>query len=181
MVILIGTLLGIGCGCAFGVIISNLLKTKKKRDWKEEEKIRTLEHELSFLNSKCDNTQKACRLLSEEVKRLNKIIEKEMPPVIREETSQENENNSSIPPMNNGFSCNESSQDIANSIHNSLQSIRANENLTLQNLESMINCYNANMMGNLELMTKCGVSFEEAQEKLSYPYMYLWLRSPNEN
>lgn len=180
MEIILGILIGLCFSGAIDIIVSHILKKDKKRKWKEEERIRTLEHELSFLNSKCDNTQKACQLLSEEVKRLNKIIEKEMPPA-----AQENEKNNSIPLTNNGFSCNESLseplQDIANSIRNSLQQIRNNENLTSQNLASMINCYNANVMGNLELMTKWGVSPEEAQEKLFYPFMYNWLRSTDEN
>lgn len=181
MVILIGTLLGIGCGCAFGVIISRIIINTRMTEFRDEE-LRILDKKLSIVAERCDNTQKACRLLSEEVKRLNKIIEKEIPPATQEETFQEK--NNSAPLTNNGFSCNESLseplQDIANSIRNSLQQIRNNENLTSQNLVSMINCYNANVMGNLELMTKWGVSTEEAQRRIFYALYPGW-RLPDED
>lgn len=168
MVILIGTLLGIGCGCAFGVIISRIIINKRMTEFRDEE-LRILDRKLSIVAERCDNTQKACRLLSEEVKRLSKIIEKEMPPATQEETFQENKKDNSTPPMNNGFSCNESLseplQDIANSIHNSLQQIRNNENLTSQNLASMINC--------------CSVSTEEAQRRIFHALYPGW-RLPDE-
>ena len=77
MVILIGTLLGVGCGCAFGVIISRIIINKRMMELEEAEKFRILEKQLSVVAEKCDRTHKACCLLSDIVKENYKTEEKE--------------------------------------------------------------------------------------------------------
>ena len=77
MEIILGILIGLCFSGSIEIIASHLLEKDKKRRLAEEERIRTLENQLSVVAEKCDRTHKACCILSDIVKNNCKTEEKE--------------------------------------------------------------------------------------------------------
>lgn len=166
MVILIGTLLGIGCGCTFGVIISRLIINKRMIEL-EDEKLRILEKQLSVVAEKCDRTHKACRLLSDIVKENYKTEEKEEREASKMPWSEIDKMNALT--MGHQIINRREIEEMVNSTYHvsypqtysmlSQQECSV-EDLTLRNMELMQNC--------------CSMSAEEAQRRIFYA-MFPWL------